>query len=72
MRERQVVLVSGRPSRLSSFAVPFTVTNSVTSAAMRTASATRWACACPRLLVTSVKRLTGRPAANEAAIFRSL
>ena len=36
-----------------------------------TASATRRACAQPIELVTTADRSTGRPAANEAAIFRN-
>ncbi len=36
-----------------------------------TAPATRRACAQPSELVTTAHRSTGRPAANEAAIFRN-
>ena len=36
-----------------------------------TASATRRACAQPSELVTTADRSTGRPAADEAAIFRN-
>ena len=36
-----------------------------------TAPATRRACAQPSKLVTTADRSTGRPAANEAAIFRN-